>query len=124
MKDKLGILFSSACIAHCVAVPMITLLVGTNTFISALANEWLHVAIMLPVFLMLALSLPHTWLRTRQPKLLAFSIVGVCCLLASRGVHGISEIVFTVIGSVMIILAHRLSLKLSQSADHSESVTC
>lgn len=111
-KDKLGICFSGACVAHCLLMPLLVVISGSNILVQVLTEEWVHALLLLPVFAMLTLSLPPVWRKTRNPWLLALSISGVVLLLMSRVTHDFSEAVLTVAGSVLVIAAHQLSIKL------------
>lgn len=124
MRDKLGIFFSSACIAHCIVVPLLTIAMGGNVLLGLLASEWVHAAIMLPVLVIVGISLPQAWLSSRDPWLLVLAVIGVCFLIVSRNVHELSETLFTVLGSSMIIFAHRLSLKWRSMTTHKSSLSC
>jgi hypothetical protein len=112
MRDKLGIFFSGACIAHCILVPIILALASGNVILGLFASEWFHVALLVPVFIFFMVSLPKTWLQTRNPWILVLAIMGVCLMVCSRLTHGFGEVLLTVLGSSSLIVAHCLSLKL------------
>lgn len=115
LKDKLGIFFSGLCIAHCLVMPFLAIVLGGNVLVTALSEEWVHTMLLLPVFAMLIFSLPQVWLASRNYWLLALAIVGVVLLSSSRMVHGIGETLLTVVGSCLVIAAHLLSLKMRKS---------
>ena len=114
-KDKLGIFFSGVCIAHCLVMPFLAIVLGANVLVSALSEEWFHTLLLLPIFAMLIFSVPQVWLVTRNPWLLVLAIGGVALLSFSRMFHGIGETFLTVAGSGLVIAVHHLSLKLRQS---------
>lgn len=114
IKDKLGIFFSGVCIAHCLVMPFLAIVLGSNVLVSALTEEWFHTLLLLPIFAMLIFSVPQVWLVTRNPWLLMLAISGVALLSCSRMFHGIGETFLTVVGSGSVIAAHYLSLKLRQ----------
>lgn len=113
-KDKLGIFFSGICIAHCLVMPFLAIVLGSNVLVSALSEEWFHTLLLMPIFVMLIFSVPQVWLVTRNPWLLILAISGVALLSFSRMFHGIGETFLTVAGSSFVIAAHYLSLKLRQ----------
>lgn len=115
IKDKLGIFFSGVCIAHCLVMPFLAIVLGSNVLVSALSEEWFHTLLLLPIFAMLIFSVPQVWLVTRNPWLLILAISGVALLSCSRMFHGIGETFLTVAGSSLVIAAHHLSLKLRRS---------
>lgn len=105
-------------------MPILTLIVGNNLLLGFLANEWVHVAMMVAVLAMILISLPQTWLNSRNPWLLGIAISGIACLATSRGFHGWAEVILTIAGSSMIIIAHRMSLKWRCMRTCDDPVTC
>lgn len=112
MRDKLGVLFSGLCIAHCLLVPLMLLLLSGNVVLSALKSEWVHSLFLVPIFIIMMISLPNIWLKTRNSSVLIFALIGAVSLIASRSTHGMSEILLTLLGSSSLIAAHLVSLKL------------
>jgi len=123
MRDKLGILFSGACIAHCILVPVLLALVSSNVILGVLASEWVHIALLVPVFIMCLVSLPKAWLQTRSSWILFLAIFGVCLLISSRFTHGFGEVLFTVLGSTSLIIAHGFSLRLRAMVSYNSSLS-
>lgn len=112
MRDKLGILFSGLCIAHCLLMPIVMILLSGNALLSVLESEWVHSLLLVPIFIVMMISLPSSWLKTRNPWILVFAILGAVLLLVSRATHGMSEVLLTLFGSSSLIAAHLVSFKL------------
>jgi hypothetical protein len=111
-SDRLGVIFSSLCLCHCLVTPLLILLLGTNALLGTLEQEWVHKLLLLPVFVLAAISLPKRYMHTRNRIILLLSVMGICGFTASLFFHGSMEILFTVVGSVGLISAHLLSIKL------------
>jgi hypothetical protein len=112
MKDKLGIFFSSLCLCHCLLTPILILLLGTNVFLGTLEHEWVHKLLLLPVVIVALSSIPKRWMATKNQWLLVFSGIGLVALIGAQFNHGVSEVLFTMLGSTCLIGAHLLSIKL------------
>jgi hypothetical protein len=112
MKDKLGIFFSSLCLCHCVLTPILILLLGTNMFLGALEQEWVHKLLLLPVMIVAVSSIPKRWMATKNQWLLILSGIGLVALIGAQFHHGLSEVLLTMVGSICLICAHFLSIKL------------
>jgi NhaP-type Na+/H+ or K+/H+ antiporter len=114
ISDKLGIVFSSLCLCHCLLTPLLILLLGTNALLGTLEHEWVHKIFLLPVLFIAAISLPKRYFATRNQTMLGLAIVGICAFVVAQFFHGMPEVVLTMIGSIGIISAHLLSLRLTK----------
>jgi hypothetical protein len=114
-RDKLGVVFSSLCLCHCLVTPLLILLVGTNAILGTLEQEWVHKLLILPVLILAATSLPKRYMATRNQSMLVLAIVGVLGFICSQFFHGTAEVLFTMIGSVCLVWAHLLSLRLMKT---------
>lgn len=109
MRDIVGACLSVVCMIHCF-LPLLALSVGASFGIHQVAehmhHEWMHLGLLFPIILLLAYSLPTSYLQHRdiKPALLAFT--GLFILLAALVVGGHLETPITIVGSMFVIAAH------------------
>ncbi len=117
-KDRLGILISSLCLCHCLLTPLLFLLLGSNALLGGEEHEWMHKIILGPVLLLAALTIPRTYWLTRNKHMLTLAILGISAFVVAQLIHGYAELVLTMIGSICLIGAHSISLKLMRGCEH------
>ncbi len=110
MRDKLGIFFSGLCICHCLLVPVLVVLVEASQLMSLISSEWIHFALLLPILVLLLSSVPKTYKRTQDRRLIVLSVSGLTAIIAALFFHGPIESMLTVLGSLNLIAAHFISL--------------
>ena len=114
MRDVLGAWLSVLCMIHCF-LPILLVAFGASLGISHVAEsiheEWMHVALLTPIILILAVSLPKAYKahHSRNPMILA--ILGVVTLSVAISIGDATETVLTVIGSIFVISAHLINRK-------------
>lgn len=111
-SDRLGVVFSSLCLCHCLLTPLLIFFLGTNVLLGTLESEWVYKVFLLPVLAIAAISIPKRYIATRNQTMLGFAVFGICVFIGAQFFHGTPELVFTIIGSIGVIGAHLLSLKL------------
>lgn len=115
--DRVGIAASGVCAVHCLFVPVALALfpgVMARLFASPLTH---HVLAGVVVCTSLAAFIPG-WLKHGEARVWGWALAGLGCVLAARfEAEGAAEIVFTAVGSVLLIIAHRLNHSLSYWAD-------
>lgn len=116
--DALGIAASSVCAAHCALLPLaVTLLPGVIA--RFIAGPWVHGALALVVVATSFAAFVPGWLKHGQARVWGWALAGLGCVLAARfEAEGPAEMVLTGLGSVLLIVAHRLNHTLSYWADH------
>ena len=114
MRDVVGAWLSVLCMIHCF-LPVVLLAFGASLGISHLAEsiheEWIHVLLLTPIILILAISLPKAYQAHKDiiPTVLAF--IGVTILTIAIILGGSIETILTIIGSVFVISAHLINRK-------------
>ncbi len=115
--DRAGIAASGVCAVHCLFVPMAVALfpgVMAGLFASPLTHQVLAGVV---VCTSLAAFIPG-WLKHGESRIWGWALSGLGCVLAARfKAEGAAEIVLTALGSVLLIVAHRLNHSLSYWAD-------
>lgn len=103
--DRAAVTFSLACVAHCVALPVIAIALP---FIAALAEaEWVHwLLTALAVFASSSVIMSSPSARTGS-----FLVPAICGLVLVTGALfaerlGVEETIPTVIGGVLLAVAH------------------
>ncbi len=114
MRDILGAWLSVLCVLHC-SLPILLLSLGASfgvhEFIESIHDEWLHVALIAPIVVILAISLPKSYLSHRNPLPAYLAAAGVLTLVVgAMNAHSI-ETLFTVLGSALVISSHLINRK-------------
>lgn len=119
MRDIVGACLSVLCMIHCF-LPLIALSVGGGLGIHHLAEsmhqEWMHLALLFPIVLLLGYSLPSAYFKHRDLKPAIVAFTGLSALVAALVIGGQLETPITVVGSIFVIGAHlynRRKLKLT-----------
>lgn len=112
--DQAGIFFSGACAAHCLLVPLLFMIAPSTALI--LQNEWIHL-LLLVILAPLAFVAFIKGKGTHNNKSpMALGLLGMMCLLLAllSEEYGIPylESSLTLTGSITLILAHGINLKL------------
>ncbi len=113
MKDKLAIACSSACMIHCLLLPIVIGFSTVGFFGVWLTEEWVHQLMLLPVMLLAALSLPGAYNKHKNQWPLLLGGLGVSVLLSAFLVAESLETILTVLGSCLLIIAHLWNRNLS-----------
>ncbi len=110
-KDYAGVLFSSLCLLHCIAGPVILALGFTSLTFSFFLDEKVHLALVFPIIFFAFWSMP-IGLKKHQSKLpLTLAITGVLMLLSGLMIERF-EMALTFLASSMLIVAHLSNVKL------------
>lgn len=115
--DTLGIAASSVCAAHCILLPLaVALLPGVLA--RFVAGPWVHGGLACVVVVTSLAAFIPGWLKHGEARVWRWALAGLGCVLAARfEAEGAAEMVLTTIGSVLLIVAHRLNHSLSYWAD-------
>lgn len=115
--DRLGSAASGACAVHCALAPL-----ALTFFPGVLAREFssplVHHGLAVFVAVSSLLAFVPGWLKHGESRIWAWALSGLACVLAARfEAEGSAEIVLTFLGSVLLIIAHRLNHSLSYWCD-------
>ncbi|ASG66743.1 hypothetical protein CEW91_11610 [Idiomarina piscisalsi] len=111
MSDRLGMFFSGLCFCHCLATPILIIVLGTNSFLSALETEFFHRVMLFPVLAMALYQGYYAWIEP-QAKLSRILFTSGCILvITAQFFYGIEEVLFTILGSLTLIFGHFFHLK-------------
>lgn len=122
MRDVMGAWLSILCMLHCM-LPLLLISFGASLGMSEAAEhihqEWLHVALLLPIVLILAVSLPKSYFEHKDMRPAVLAVTGVCVLVIAVSIGIAIETPLTIFGSMLVISAHllnRRSVKASKLA--------
>lgn len=117
MLDRLGILGSAICAVHC-ALPLIFSFISPSIS-SAFGNELVHYALLVLVVPVAAFSFLQSKKIHKKAVPFILGSIGVLFLIAAIALEGVLgssipnfELLATVSGSFILILAHLINLKL------------
>lgn len=111
MSDRLGMFFSGLCFCHCLATPILIIVLGTNSVLSTLETELFHRIILLPVLTMAFYQGYYSWKNPKTKRSRVLLTAGCCLVITAQFFHGIAEVLLTVIGSITLISGHFFHLK-------------
>lgn len=128
VTDKLAIGLSMACALHCLAIPVLLILVP-NLVALQLDNEAFHfwmVAAVVPSSLY-ALSLGCK--QHKRYRLLLLGLIGLVLLVAAvalgeERITVVGEKLLTVIGASFVAMGHWFNYSLCRKADHDDASCC
>lgn len=117
--DKLAIGFSSICILHCLALPLIVIIVPATTH-ELVEHSWFHLLMLFAVIPTSLLAIILGYKRHRSLQVIIIGLSGMLILIfaAFNVDHSISETaerIVTAIGSITIAFAHFKNFKFCQS---------
>jgi hypothetical protein len=119
MRDVVGAWLSVLCMIHCF-LPIVLLAFGASLGMNHLAEsiheEWMHVLLLTPIILILAISLPKAYQVHKDIVPTVSAVIGVVILTVAIILGGTMETVLTIIGSIFVISAHLINRKQLKSA--------
>lgn len=118
--DSFGIIGSTLCILHCIGTPFA---IGALSALGLgfMAGEWFHLLLAFVLVAIAFLAFIPGWRKHGSPLVIALGIAGIVSILGAALViedllgHTM-EIVFTILGSTLLISAHFLNWRLSRAA--------
>lgn len=112
MKDIFGILCSMLCVLHCSLSPLLLVLGISAVGFSFLEQEWIHLALAAPMFLLAAISFPKSYQLHKHFLPLFMGFLGTALMVASIvGPHEY-EGYFAVSAGFILIAAHFINRRL------------
>ncbi len=111
--DKVGICASTLCLIHCLATPVLLIIFPASS-LAKIQESLFHAVFAVIVLGSILLAVYPNCKKHGHKDILTFSILGVFCILASFIFHDHEaslETVFTIIGSMFLIIAHFKNMK-------------
>ncbi|NVK25442.1 MAG: MerC domain-containing protein [Gammaproteobacteria bacterium] len=112
MRDVVGASLSVLCMIHCF-LPIVLVAAGASFGLhhveETMHHDWLHIALLTPIVLLLAFSLPKAYNDHGNLKPTVLAILGVVLLVIAVVLGGVIETPVTIIGSAFVISAHLLN---------------
>lgn len=103
--DWTGVFFSSLCVIHCLATPI--LLAGASLWI---ASEWVHIGFLVALVPIVFLALRHSHATHSKRSLVVLFNAGlvllVVAILFGESLGEAFEIGLTIVGSTLLIAGH------------------
>tara|TARA_R110002050_G_scaffold1244_4_gene8582 strand:+ start:14818 stop:15300 length:483 start_codon:yes stop_codon:yes gene_type:complete len=117
MKDQLGIIFSSLCIVHCIAMPIILALGISGLF----TTEIVHYILIVPVVLLILLTLPTAYKRGGVLSPILAGGLGMMLLIAGLFLGEDNETLLTIMGGSLVVVFHLWNLQTKHK--HKSNIT-
>lgn len=125
--DKLGIAFSSACVVHCIMVAFLPLLFPALAQLSH--QPWIHLSVGFSILFTSPLAFVPGFKKHGLTWIVALACTGLALILlgmilentveSEQLSHGIS-----IVGSVLLVLAHYKNLRHSHRRGHQHRHQC
>lgn len=108
--DRVGVLLSCLCAAHCIA--SIVIIAGLGIGGGLLLDPAIHRVGLALATVVAAFAIGIGAMTHRRPAPLVMAIVGIACMAAALLVnHGFEEAVLTIIGVTLVAAGHFLNLR-------------
>ena len=105
-NNLIGIALSILCIIHC-ALPFLAIAASLNSLEIFIENsKIIHIFLFALVFLVYLIVFPKNYIRDRKLLDLIISSSGVLLLFFALFLEGYPEIYSTLIGAILLLLAH------------------
>lgn len=105
-KNLLGIILSILCIIHC-TIPFFTVLASLSPFTTLIENsKIIHIFLFALVLIVYLIVFPKNYLVDQYTKILIIATIGLILLFISLFLSGNLEILTTLIGAIILLLAH------------------
>ena len=119
-NNLIGITLSILCIIHC-ALPFLAIVTSLNLFEIFIENsKIIHIFLFTLVFFIYLIVFPKNYIRERKLLTLIISSIGIFLLFFALFLDGYPETYSTLIGAVLLLLAHyrnHISTKLTKDIE-------
>ena len=119
-NNLIGITLSILCIIHC-ALPFLAIVTSLNLFEIFIENsKIIHIFLFTLVFFIYLIVFPKNYIRERKLLTLIISSIGILLLFFALFLDGYPETYSTLIGAVLLLLAHyrnHISTKLTKDIE-------
>ncbi|MEW5248397.1 MerC domain-containing protein [Microbulbifer discodermiae] len=112
MRDTLGIVASGLCLLHCMLIPVLPALGGLGVLVALQGSQYLHLALLIPVVLLALASFPASCRRHRRHAVMIAGFSGILLLVIALYLEGIWELLASILGAGLLILAHWVNRRL------------
>lgn len=125
--DKLSIFLSTACVIHCLALPVILVLLP-SAVASFLSNEAFHLWMVIAIVPSSIFALSLGCKQHERYRFLLLGMVGLVLLVGAiifghDLFAGKGEQILTVVGSVCIVVAHWFNFRLCRKLNQNDQVS-
>lgn len=118
--DKTAITLSFLCALHCIALPIVLIILPTVASLLAFDLESLHLWLIFVVIPVSAFALISGYMHHKRKNVLIISAIGMLLLIAAvifghDILAGKGEVILTLAGSVLIMFGHVKNFKLRRN---------
>ena len=125
MRDLLGLAASCLCLAHCVALPVMTASGAIYVSMEVFGGEMMHYLLTALILLLALLSFPSSFKLHRQPMPMLLALIGIVSIIAAFTFGTQYELFCLFISALSMICAHGLNRRLlgtEHGADNRDNV--
>lgn len=116
-NNLIGILLSGICIIHCLAFPLLTLVLSLDTFASFYYDETkVHIFLFILVSIIYLIVFPKSFINDRRLTPIILASIGVISLFTGLFQEDKIEIILTVFGGILLMSAHYKNYKILKSS--------
>lgn len=117
-SDKAAIVLSFMCVLHCLALPVILIILPSVSSLLAFSDERFHLWLVFAVIPVSVFAIISGYLHHRHSNVVWLGAIGLLMLVgAALFAHDIlgekGEVIFTLVGSVLVACSHFRNLQLS-----------
>jgi len=116
-NNLIGILLSGICIIHCLAFPLLTLVLSLDTFASFYYDETkVHIFLFILVSIIYLIVFPKSFINDRRLTPIILASIGVISLFTGLFQEEKIEIILTVFGGILLMFAHYKNYQILKSS--------
>ncbi|MFS1523161.1 MerC domain-containing protein [Microbulbifer sp. 2304DJ12-6] len=112
MRDIVGIFASGLCLVHCVLTPVLPALGGLGFLGRFLEEGLLHLALLVPALILALASFPTSCRHHQRHAIMVVGFSGALLLIVALYLTGIWEILVSIVGAGLLIMAHWINRRL------------
>ncbi|WP_444946877.1 MerC domain-containing protein [Microbulbifer sp. VTAC004] len=112
VRDTLGILASGVCLVHCLLTPLLPLLGGLGILGALQDDQFLHLLLLVPVVTLALASFPASCRRHQRYAVMVVGFSGALLLVGALYLEGVWELVASILGAGLLIIAHWVNQRL------------
>ena len=112
MRDKIGILFSSLCVFHC----LITFLliyggIGSVAYIT-LSEEYVHPILLVIILIVGMYAFPPAFRKHKSILPMSLGFIGIAGLISALFISENLEVAITTISGLILVIAHNINRRI------------
>ncbi|WP_444939224.1 MerC domain-containing protein [Microbulbifer sp. JMSA002] len=112
MRDTLGIFASGVCLLHCFLPPLLPALGGLGLLGVLQGDQFVHLLLLVPVLFLAFGSFPASCRRHQRYTVMVVGFSGTLLLVGALYLEGPWELVASVVGAGLLIIAHWVNQRL------------